>query len=107
MKPSMIAATAEALMDAEQPFFLWGPPGVGKSQVLQQVAAKTKRQFLDLRLPLLDAVDLRGIPYKEGNVTRWLPPSFLPREGRGLLCLEEFASAFPVVQAAASSLILD
>ena len=47
---------------------LWGPPGVGKSQGVKQIAAKISEQtgkhveVTDVRLLLFNPVDLRGIP---------------------------------------------
>ena len=39
MKPSEIASSLPLLARIHKPAFLWGPPGVGKSQVVAQVAA--------------------------------------------------------------------
>ena len=107
MKPSQIITSLTSLVEAGQPVMIWGPPGVGKSQTVAQVAQRLKRQCLDLRLPLLDSVDLRGIPFNQGGKTVWVPPSFLPRAGKGILFLDEIPGAPSVVQSAASSLILD
>ena len=58
---------------------VWGPPGCAKSEVAQQVAAEGGRTYCDVRALLLDPVDLRGIPWRDGdNRTRWAPPDFLP-----------------------------
>ena len=38
MKPSEIASSLQLLAQIHKPAFLWGPPGVGKSQVVAQVA---------------------------------------------------------------------
>lgn len=124
MKPSNIASALTSLITARMPVMLWGSPGVGKSQTVKQVAdqlfgaTKTGKggkkpapyangHFIDLRLPLLDSVDLRGIPTVENDRTVWIPPSFLPREGQGLLFLDEIVQAPTIVQSAASSLVLD
>ncbi len=123
MKPSNIAAALTSLITAHQPVMIWGAPGVGKSQTVKQVADKlflgvskkgakkslpyANGHFIDLRLPLLDSVDLRGIPTVEDGRTVWIPPSFLPREGQGLLFLDEIVQAPTIVQSAASSLVLD
>ncbi len=108
MKPSEIVAALETLLDISQPAFLWGAPGVGKSQVVAQVAAARGLTLVDVRAVLLDPVDLRGIPRidPEGRAV-WCPPSFLPRAGRGILFLDELNTAPPLVQAACYQLILD
>lgn len=106
MKPSQIARTLQHLISIRQPTMIWGPPGAGKSNVVAQVAAEYG-DFIDLRLPLLDAVDLRGIPIVKDGRTEWITPSMFPRKGKGVLFLDELVQAMPIVQSAASSLILD
>lgn len=108
MKPSAAARSLEVLLNLRQPVFLWGAPGVGKSQVVAQVAARKGLRLVDVRAVLLDPVDLRGIPRidAQGNAV-WCPPSFLPRQGQGILFLDELNAAPPLVQAACYQLILD
>lgn len=92
--------------------FLWGPPGVGKSSIVKEIAKEKGWKIIDLRLSLLNPVDLRGLPtvdHKEKKAD-WLPPSFLPKEDEkepGLLFLDEINLAPLSVQAAAYQLILD
>lgn len=90
------------------PMFIWGPPGVGKSSLVKQAAAKLNRQLCDVRAVLLDPVDLRGIPSVNGDhLAHWCPPAFLPRDGEGILFLDELAQAPPLVQSACLQLCLD
>lgn len=108
MKPSEIVRALETLLAIRQPAFLWGAPGVGKSQVVAQVAAAHGLELLDVRAVLLDPVDLRGLPrIGEDGGSVWCTPSFLPRQGRGILFLDELNAAPPLVQAACYQLILD
>lgn len=86
---------------------IWGPPGVGKSSVVAQVARENDLGFIDLRLGQLAPTDLRGLPVAEGKVARWLPPEFLPTEGAGVLFLDELNMAPPTLQGIAQQLILD
>ena len=68
---------------------IWGPPGVGKSAIVAQVAERHSLQLVDLRLSQLAPTDLRGLPVADGKVSRWLPPEFLPNDGKGVLFLDE------------------
>ncbi|WP_027186591.1 AAA family ATPase [Desulfovibrio inopinatus] len=108
MQPSAIEKALGVLLELRQPTFLWGPPGVGKSQVVAQVAARKGLDLVDIRAVLLDPVDLRGVPaFNEAGETVWRPPSFLPKRGQGVLFLDELNTAPPLVQAACYQLILD
>lgn len=108
MKASQISESLEILITCKQPVFLWGPPGVGKSQIVKQTAEKMALNIIDVRAILLDPVDLRGIPKINATGTaEWCPPSFLPTEGIGILFLDELNAAPPLVQAACYQLILD
>jgi MoxR-like ATPase len=92
------------------PVMLWGPPGVGKSQMVAQVAAKHGAPVVDIRLSQMEPSDLRGIPYRVEGRVEWAPPSMLPHAGdppQGILFLDEINAAPPSVSAAAYQLILD
>ena len=91
---------------------IWGPPGVGKSSVVAQVARQHDLEFVDVRLSQLAPTDLRGLPVPEtdgqgSGVSRWYPPEFLPRSGKGILFLDEVNMAPPTMQGMAQQLILD
>ncbi len=89
------------------PLYLWGPPGIGKSSLVKEVAQEEGLEVIDLRLTQIDPTDLRGLPKIESNEVRWIPPSFLPKEGNGLLFLDELNLAVPAIQHAAYQLIQD
>lgn len=108
MKPSEIVSSLGILLRVQQPTFLWGAPGVGKSQIVAQVAREHGLKLVDIRAVLLDPVDLRGLPrFTDTGYVEWSTPAFLPRGGRGILFLDELNTAPPLVQAACYQLILD
>lgn len=108
MRASEIAEGLQSLVGIRQPVFLWGAPGIGKSQVVTQVAAKMGVAINDVRAVLLDPIDLRGLPHiNENQQADWSIPAFLPQEGEGILFLDELNAAPPLVQAACYQLILD
>jgi len=117
MRPAQILAILEGEFKGTElghhtPVMLWGPPGVGKSQVVAQIAEKHDVPVIDIRLSQMEPSDLRGIPFRSSDsLVEWAIPSMLPnaeRHGpRGVLFLDEITSAAPTVSAAAYQLILD
>ena len=109
MNAKDLTLSLSALVAQKVPTFLWGAPGIGKSSIVKQIAKATNREFIDLRLALMDPTDLKGIPFydKESHTALWAPPAFLPKSGEGILFLDELNSAAPSVQSSAYQLILD
>ena len=107
MRPSEVASALALLVPTRRPVYLWGPPGVGKSSVVRLAAQTLGLELIDVRATLLDPVDLRGLPRLVNDSAHWCPPAFLPREGAGILFLDELAQAPPLVQSACLQLVLD
>ena len=79
MTPLQVISALQTLTSIHQPVFLWGAPGVGKSQIVSQVAAMRGMALRDIRAVLLDPVDLRGLPrLTDAGTAVWCPPAFLP-----------------------------
>jgi MoxR-like ATPase len=93
--------------DLKLSVMLWGPPGIGKSSIVAQLAAERGLELVDLRLGQLSPTDLRGLPVAKDGTAVWYPPEFLPRKGRGILFLDELNMAPPTLQGIAQQLILD
>jgi hypothetical protein len=111
MNPQSAKRSIAHLCERKVPVFLWGPPGIGKSSIVAQIAREAGIGFIDLRLSLLDPTDLRGIPFfnAKNDTAIWAPPAFLPdgSQEREILFLDELNTAAPMVQASAYQLILD
>ena len=116
MRPAHITAVIEEEFTSTQqgyhtPVMLWGPPGVGKSQIVAQVADQHDVALVDIRLSQMEPSDLRGIPFKQGRKVEWAIPAMLPdaeaHGEAGILFIDEITSAPPSVSAAAYQLILD
>jgi hypothetical protein len=86
---------------------IWGPPGIGKSSIVAQIAQNHGIAFTDVRLSQLAPTDLRGLPVPENGRSKWFPPEFLPDGGKGILFLDELNMAPPAMQGIAQQLILD
>jgi hypothetical protein len=101
--------------NVKRPIFLWGPPGIGKSDVVAEIARDMGALLIDLRLGQMDPTDIRGIPFynKELGKMDWAPPIDLPDEETAsqypyvVLFMDEMNSAPPAVQSAAYQLVLN
>jgi hypothetical protein len=99
----------------KRPMFLWGPPGIGKSEVVADIAREMGGFMIDLRLGQMDPTDIRGIPFYNKDIGKmdWAPPVDLPDEETAkqypvvVLFMDEMNSAAPAVQAAAYQLVLN
>jgi hypothetical protein len=99
----------------KRPVFLWGPPGIGKSELIAGITEDLGGHMIDLRLGQMEPTDIRGIPFfnKNREVMDWAPPIDLPDAEMAkqfpiiVLFLDEMNSAAPAVQAAGYQLILN
>jgi hypothetical protein len=99
----------------KRPLFLWGPPGIGKSELVEGIARDLGGLMIDLRLGQMEPTDIRGIPFynKEKNIMEYAPPGDLPDAETAaqypivVLFLDEMNSAPASVQSAAYQLILN
>ena len=99
----------------KRPLFLWGPPGIGKSELVEGITNDLGGLLIDLRLGQMEPTDIRGIPFYNKDIGKmdWAPPVELPDEEMAkdypivVLFLDELNSAAPSVQSAAYQLILN
>jgi hypothetical protein len=114
--PNSAKASIKHAITKKRPIFLWGPPGIGKSDIVAQITDSLPNSHLiDVRLSLWEPTDIKGIPYFDSNAgtMTWAPPAELPNEEFAaqydniVLFLDEMNSAAPAVQAAAYQLILN
>lgn len=116
--------------------FMWGPPGIAKSSIVEQICKEMNFKLIDIRLTQMEPTDLRGIPVPNTHtggdvVVNWAIPSFFPRRDEGsktstitksaverngeddkqyagaIILLDELPNAAPSVQAGSYQLVLD
>lgn len=108
--PKGIKKSVSAALKLKRPVFIWGPPGIGKSDIVEQVGKDTGRNVIDVRLALWEPTDIKGIPYYNSDQGKmvWAPPAELPVDpaDTSIIFLDELNSAPPAVQAAAYQLVL-
>jgi MoxR-like ATPase len=56
----------------KRPMFLWGPPGIGKSEVVAGITEELGGLMIDLRLGQMEPTDIRGIPFYNKDLARWI-----------------------------------
>ena len=98
-RPRDIRTMLIRTMKVGRPAMIWGPPGIGKSELIAEIAADQNRPVIDMRLLLLEPTDIKGIPYynPEDKQMHWAQPSDLPSvvTEKELKRAEEAAALFP------------
>jgi len=115
LSPNKAKNSIKHAIKKQRPIFIWGPPGIGKSDIVHQIGEYMDAQVIDVRLSLWEPTDIKGIPYyaANDNTMKWAPPVELPSKEFAkkhkaiILFLDEMNSAAPAVQAAAYQLILN
>lgn len=116
-----VHAICAAYYDRE-PLFLWGPPGIGKSegvvgaglviadQLVKDKKIKKTQEFgiADFRMAQRDPTDIKGFPMPDQatRTMKFYRDGELPTDGYGILFMDELVSAAPATQAAAMQLTL-
>lgn len=111
VSPNEAKRSIRKCIKVNRPVFLWGAPGIGKSDIVKQIGEEQGREVIDVRLSLWEPTDIKGIPYYNSQLgtMAWAPPAELPSDpdSKAILFLDELNSAAPATQAAAYQLILN
>lgn len=96
----------------KDPQMIWGPAGIGKSQVVAEVARVNQLELIDLRVSTITPSDLRGLPAVDqlNDISKYVVFDFLPRTNtttKGILFLDELSLAGTTMQGILQQLILD
>ena len=111
VRPSELLQIVTAMLEADQPLMVWGPPGIGKTDIGNQAGEALNFILHDIRPAQYERIDLLGVPYVDADKrTVYAVPDFLPRENspeRHLLILDELPNAKSDMQTALYQLVLD
>lgn len=119
-----MAMALEMNQAIQQPTIIWGPPGIAKSALVMQLAAKLNMPVLDIRALTRNPADVNGLPFvlfdngakppsrdptatDKVGYTVWSRPDLVPQDGEGILFLDELPAGAPEIQASLYQLILD
>lgn len=90
-----------------RPVFIWGPPGVGKSSLVQLFAAQVGLPCVSLLGSQLAPEDILGVPQIVDGTSRFCPPRMIARGEPYCLFLDELNACSHEVQKSFYSLILE
>jgi hypothetical protein len=120
MKASQLTAQLEQILlpepkDGEErlALMIWGPPGIGKSQIVKQFALANGYRFIDVRLSQMGPEDLQGCPFiveeDSHKKTAWGTPLIWPTENdpKTLLFFDEITHAPHSTLKSAFQIVLD
>jgi hypothetical protein len=101
--------TVAEVLPVDTSVLLRGPHGIGKSQVVRQVAKAFNLPVIDRRLSQMTEGDMVGLPSTDGEVTRFNPPDWYKNACTKPVCLflDEINRATPEVMQAAFQVVLD
>lgn len=106
-------AQVEIAVNVRAPVLLWGAPGIGKTAILEQLAARQNMGFVPISASTRAPEDFSGLPIPRADGVCQEPLSWLSRAIRlatthaagCLVLLDEFSNAPPAVQAALLGLV--
>jgi len=115
VSPKQAPMILERIFQANLVPFLKSPPGRGKSAMFRAFADKWNLELVDIRLSMYEPQDFTGLPFDNGEKSKFKPFDLLPLEGdplpKGkdgwLILLDEFSHAEPEMIRASYKLVLD
>lgn len=115
INPSQLVKELKSNAAARVPSMVWGGPGLGKSQIVYQLANELGAKLFELRANLFDPVDVRGglkvVEQQDGSYkTRYGIPEDYPDthcNDTVVLLIDELPNAPKATQNALLQLILD
>jgi MoxR-like ATPase len=96
-------------LSVKRPLMIWGPAGIGKSDVVQDWTHEQDKTMYDWRLSNMDPTIINGLGVPDFNeqVTKFLPLDNIPKGPNCVLFLDEITTAPPSIQALAYQITLN
>lgn len=106
IKPSELRKLIiELAVKGKLPIMVWGPPGIGKTQIVKDSASELGMDLLDMRLNYYEESDFLGIPVKTDRGMEFVKYAKLPSLGQGIWFLDELTHARTSIQGLVFQLI--
>src|SRR5262245_10832949 len=104
MKPSELATLLHGAIPARMPILVTGAPGIGKSNIIEDVCRELAADLILSHPAVADPTDARGLPWADGQGgATFLPFGELARALRAtqltVWFLDDLGQAPPAVQA--------
>lgn len=108
MKISTIPVMLKHCHEANQNVMIWGPPGIGKTTIVEQYAESMKMPLIYADAPLMDLLDLKGALSVKDDEAKFLPLTLWPKEDDDpvIVLVDELPQAVPAIQNGFSKLLL-
>lgn len=101
----------KCFVESQEPVMIWGPPGIGKSDLIKEVGEQLDRPVIDIRLSLYGSEDIKGYPFidEETGKMKFSISNEFPQdsESNAILFFDEINAAMPSTQLAMYQLILN
>lgn len=102
MKMKDVPTAIMSLLEVGESPCLIGGSGIGKTELVTQVADALDMELVPVYLITKDPVELGGFPVVDGDSVKWVPPAmFLESERRKLYFFDEITHAATMVQSVA------
>jgi hypothetical protein len=105
-----LAAAVWACLSADVPVLLWGPPGEGKTSLIEQIASLTGRHCEVLIGSSREPSDFSGLPMRIDDRVEFAVPGWARRCAEvpaAIAFLDELTTCAPAIQAPMLSVLLD
>lgn len=110
MKPSSLKEVAGKLLKKKHPVLLVGPPGVGKSDIMEQVSDEMDADLVISHPVVSDPVDFKGFPFVIDGEADFIPfgdlKILIEASRLTIFFMDDLGQAPASVQAAAMQLLL-